>query len=195
MNNEQIKSTVDTLESIGINMMPELVNIKIPNAKENLTRGIAYFCQGQNVNWMKGYDEIVDWLSDNKGRGLMLIGDVGLGKSVIATKVIPILYNHYHQKIIRPYTADEVNEKYKEILSKKLVCLDDVGKEQALNQFGNKKVVFSEIVDNAEKKGDLLVLTTNLTPDELEEKYDNRTLDRLRAITKVVMIEGESNRK
>ena len=44
------------------------------------------------------------------------------------------------------------------------------------------------------KKGKLLILTTNLSIDELREKYGERTVDRLRAITKTVLFTGESLR-
>ena len=56
--------------------------IKYYYAYDMITTGLqARF--GDNAVWLPEYQQIVDWLSDNKGDGLLVIGDSGLGKSVI----------------------------------------------------------------------------------------------------------------
>lgn len=49
-------------------------------------------------------------------------------------------------------------------------------------------------MDAAEKQGKLLLLTSNLSAAELMKKYGERTLDRLRALTKCVIFKGKSMR-
>ena len=77
---------------------------------------------------------------------------------------------------------------------KHLLYLDDIGTEDLSVRYGERRMVFPEIVDEAEKRGKLLLVTTNLNPTELRAKYGERTLDRLRAITTAVVFKGESLR-
>ena len=67
--------------------------------------------------------------------------------------------------------------------------MDDIGTENLSVKYGEKRLAFAELTDEAEKKGKLLILTTNLSIDELREKYGERTVDRLRAITKTVLVD------
>lgn len=168
----------------------------IPYAEENLKRAFAIVLNGGNVVWEEGYDEVVDWLSDNKGKGLLLMGGCGLGKTLIATRIIPGLIKHYCQKWTTVCYPTTINKKLDYTLSTNSpLVLDDIGIEQEFTDYGNKRYAVREIVDEAERTGRLLVITTNLTTDELTEKYGVRTIDRLMGLTRLVVIEGESNRK
>lgn len=62
-------------------------------------------------------------------------------------------------------------------------------------KYGEKRLSFAELVDEAEKKGKLLIISTNLSLSELQQKYGERTVDRLRAITTPVVFKGDSLRK
>ena len=84
--------------------------------------------------------------------------------------------------------ADTVKQKH-------IIYIDDIGTENLSVKYGEKRLVFPELVDEAEKKGKLLIITTNLSLSELSEKYGERTIDRLRAITTSVLFKGESLRK
>ena len=75
------KSTIENLRYTGFNPQPDKVFIHVPDAKGVLKRGLDYFTgKGE---WLKEYDEIVDWLTDNKGRGLLVYGNCGRGKTLI----------------------------------------------------------------------------------------------------------------
>lgn len=54
----------------------------IPNAKEALIAGLEEVMR-HKVEWLAEYDQIVNWLTDNQGKGLLLIGPPGVGKSEI----------------------------------------------------------------------------------------------------------------
>ena len=88
-----------------------------------------------------------------------------------------------------------MNSKPDEILSYHIIYIDDIGTENISNIYGNKRIPFMELCDAVEQKGKLLICSTNLTLDELAEKYGERTIDRLRATTKVVPFVGQSLRK
>ena len=88
-----------------------------------------------------------------------------------------------------------MNNLIDKILKNHIVCIDDIGTEGEYVKYGEHRVPFAELVDLAEKKGTLLILTTNLTVDELRVKYGERVVDRLRAITNVIYFKGCSLRK
>ena len=170
------------------------VYIRTNDARSVLARGIRYFL-GENAVWLPEYEHIAEWLADNKGRGLLCIGNCGRGKTVICQRVLPVIFKHWHRLIMNTVTMTDLNERFDESSRYKIISLDDVGVESVANKFGEKHSYFSEIVDLAERKQKLLVISTNLGDKELVNMYGVRTLDRLRALTKVVVFKGESLRK
>ena len=144
---------------------------------------------------MKEYDEVASWLTDNEGKGLLLMGNCGRGKSLLATKVLPLLINTCCRKMVSTYTAMQMNMKPDSVMSKHLICVDDIGTEGESMLYGNRRMVVAELADAAEREGKMLLLTTNMSVDELRQKYGERTIDRLRVITKPIVFMGESLRK
>ena len=63
----------------------------IPEAKLWMERGLIYFL-GERAQWLPCYDEVAAWLEDNQGRGLFCYGEPSLGKTVLTTKVIPMIF-------------------------------------------------------------------------------------------------------
>ena len=182
--------------------LADKVRIRIPNAEQRLRGGLDYFVKRytfgkvSHAKWMeKNYRPIVDWMSDNEGRGLLITGGCGLGKTLIAKHILPLLLQDSCRKLVNIFTAQELNTKIDEILKLHIICIDDVGTEELAKNFGNIRCAFSELCDAAEQKGKLLIITTNLTATELEVKYGERTIDRLKAITKFVPFTGKSLRK
>ena len=176
---------------------PELVYFdkKDINAKSWIWEGIMYFTGKYEAKWLEPYEQIADWLEGNDGRGLLAFGDCGLGKTLICGKILPLLINKFYGKVVMCYDCKKINQDIDEMLHKKLIYLDDVGVEHESVKYGERRQCFVELVDEAEKQGKLLILTTNLSIEQLGEKYGNRTVDRLKAITKTVLFEGNSMRK
>ena len=116
---------------------------------------------------------------------------------LIGAKILPVLFNFYHfpRKIISLYDAKDLNSKFDDIVKKHIIYIDDVGKESVEVNYGNRNLRFPDIVDEAEKKGKLLMFSTNLSQEKMVEKYGERTVDRLRAITKKIVFRGKSLRK
>lgn len=178
----------------------EIELITLPDAKAVLERGLKYFI-GEQMQWLPEYDEVCSWLADNKRRGLMLFGSNGRGKTQICHNIMPVLLKHYLQreylcveaKNLSQYNRSEI-DKCKLWYAATPIIIDDVGVECIANDYGEKRDLFSEIVDQCEKEKRLLILTTNLTPKEISERYGLRTLDRLRAIVKAIKFNGESLR-
>ena len=140
---------------------------------------------------LDSYDEIIDWLSDTKGRGLMLMGDCGLGKSTILNFVIPAIFRTKTNKLLTSTPAKELGEI--ERSSASFIIIDDLGTESIKNDYGTKIDGVSDAISYAEDSSKTLLITTNLDGDALKLRYDKRTVDRLRKC-KVVVIKGKSFR-
>ena len=184
------------LQGTGFFGSPKKVSIRIDNAKLLLCNGLKYYC-GEGAVWQPEYEEVAEWLTDNKGRGLWLCGECGRGKTLIGAKILPVLFNFYHfpRKTIFLYDAKDLNSEFDDIVKKHIIYIDDVGKESVEVNYGNRNLRFPDIVDEAEKKGKLLMFSTNLSQEKMVEKYGERTVDRLRAITKKIVFRGKSLRK
>lgn len=192
---ENFKELIERLKDTGYPAEPDKIIIKIPNAEQRLRGGLDYFTKGK-AEWIeRNYRPIVDWMTDNEGRGLLLTGGCGLGKSLIGMRILPLLINDTCRKIVSIYKAQDINTKPDDVISKHIIYIDDIGTESASNIYGNKRVPFCELCDAVEQNGKLLMCSTNLTIDELKEKYGERTVDRLRATTKCVPFYGDSLRK
>ena len=78
-----------------------------PNAKEALIAGLEEVMH-HKVEWLADYDQIVNWLTDNQGKGLLLIGPPGVGKSEICMKVIPLIFRMVLHKVFSRCQATEL---------------------------------------------------------------------------------------
>ena len=196
---EYFKNLISQMRDTGYPQEIDRVQISIPNAEKRLRGGLQYVVNmksGCNAEWNeRNYRPIVDWMTDNKGKGLLMFGGCGLGKSVIGMYILPLLIKDVHKKVVNIFSAQELNKKIDEILKLHIIYIDDIGTEDNLNSYGNKRMPFAELCDAAEKKGKLLILTTNLSIDELTQRYGDRVVDRLIATTKAVPFTGDSLRK
>lgn len=199
IDNEYFRNLVSQMRDTGYPQEIDRVQISIPNAEKRLRGGLQYVVNmksGCNAEWNEhNYRPIVDWMTDNKGKGLLMFGGCGLGKSVIGMYILPLLIKDVHKKVVNIFSAQELNKKIDDILKLHIIYIDDIGTEDNLNSYGNKRMPFAELCDAAEKKGKLLILTTNLSIDELTQRYGDRVVDRLIATKKAVPFVGDSLRK
>jgi len=160
--------------------------------KEMFIKAFEYYDKTiDQYNHLPAYDEIIDWMVDTRGRGLMLMGECGLGKSTILNYVIPAIFRTRTNKILRSVPAKELG-----IVDRNkapFIIIDDLGTESIKNDYGTKIDAVADAISYAEDSSKTLLITTNLTPQALKERYDERTLDRLRKC-KVVIIKGKSFR-
>ena len=161
--------------------------------KEMFVKAFKYYDRTiDEYNHKTEYDKIIDWMVDTKGRGLMLMGDCGTGKSTILNYVIPAIFRTITNKILRSVSAKELGAV--EINKSPFIIIDDLGTESIKNDYGTKIDAVADAISYAEDSSKTLLVTTNLTPKALDERYSDRTLDRLRKC-KVVVIKGKSFRK
>lgn len=173
----------------------EIANINLENAKDVLKRGLKFFV-GEDAQWVQEYDNIADWLTNNNHKGLLCYGKCGRGKSLICEKIMPNIFRYYLRKNLIKFDGYEINDKRQLLRDCECaILIDDFGVEDVGKIYGETHNVFEEVVSLAEKRHQMLLLTTNLTLDEICDKYGERTLDRLRFLTRPVLFTGESFRK
>lgn len=152
----------------------------------------------KDFKWYVEYDEVIDWMSDNKGKGLMLIGSSGCGKSIILTKVLPALFLCFKRKILRVYKSRDIarmdiDELYR-YMKRNYIAVDEFGREKDLNEFGTKHNAMEYVIDECETDMKLLFITSNLNIKQVSERYGEHILDRLKLLCKIVVFKGESLR-
>ena len=160
--------------------------------KEMFIKAFKYYDRTiDKYEHLPAYDEIIDWMIDTRGRGLMLMGECGLGKSTILNYVIPAIFRTKTNKVLRSIPAKELAAVERNVAP--FIIIDDLGTESIKNDYGTKIDAVADAISYAEDSSKTLLITTNLSPQGLKTRYDERTLDRLRKC-KVVIIKGKSFR-
>lgn len=189
---------IEEMSTFGINVPSKKVEINIPNANEWFWFTLDKLLDSWGVKSVHctQYEPIIQWLNGNKGKGLVLMGGVGLGKTIISRFVIPYIFNKCIGKSVAFYSMAQIRtlQDVKGVLENKIIVLDDLGVEEVVNEYGNKIDVFSLIIDEVEKENKLLIATTNLNRELLLKRYKDRAYDRLMSNCKVVGIEAQSLR-
>ena len=176
----------------GFRPHDQRTHIMIKNARDVLWRELQAEL-GDDAQWLPEYDEVAAWLTDNQGKGLLCMGDCGRGKTLITNRILPRLFQRIG-KVLHIHTAIELLDHYPEISPYKHICIDDMGTEPDAKRFGESHNYISELIDLAERKEKLLIISTNLNKEEILQRYDLRTFDRLRSLCTRVVFKGESLR-
>jgi len=190
---EDISATIKAFKDHGMKVPANKLRIKIENPKQQMEK---YFNQFVNNHvWLPEYDNVCQWLSDNKGKGLLLYGDCGRGKTILTQWVLPAILLSCSGYVLKVYDSNELASNFETIIKSKLFGLDDIGTEEMSVEYGNKRVYFAEIMDIVEKQNKLIIVNSNLTGAKFKEKYGERILDRIIATTHRIEFKGNSLRK
>lgn len=139
----------------------------------------------KDFRWEHDYDQLTGWMERPDGRGVLISGGPGTGKTFLATIFATLAYM-YHGALFTIATAQEMNDRAEELRRDRFLMIDDIGVEDVRNNYGNRSYVLSELVDVAERKGSILVLTTNLDASQIAAKYGHRTFDRLHTLVRPI---------
>lgn len=142
------------------------------------------------------------------GKGILLTGPVGTGKTSLIT-LVNLFFPKEKQYKIKP--AREISFEFEQqgfkTISKysqaaavsNIFCFDDLGIEQPQKYFGNECNVMAEILlsryDLFVSRGIHTHATTNLSATELESKYGNRVRSRMREMFNLVAFDKHSKDK
>lgn len=140
----------------------------------------------------------------NVTRGILFVGSCGSGKTHLASAIgNEVLNKGYTVKFIPAYelytavlntyksfdeSEDEVTEPYKRC---KLLIIDDIGTTPPTDK---SKAVLHSIIEYRMNYEKPTILTSNLTLDELADKLDSRTIDRIPEGFKTILLQAMSYR-
>jgi DNA replication protein DnaC len=160
----------------------------------------------KEFQWLVEYNEIIDWLEDSHGKGLYLTGDCGRGKTNIIFGVLVPLYLIRYKTFLPGYHATQLTDmvlpqfdnlcrwNYELYNRWKIAYIDELGTERMVNDFGEKFEPFNEILNVAEQKLHVLIISSNLNGEQFLNRYGDRTMDRIKRLCKIITFEGESLR-
>lgn len=128
-------------------------------------------------------DTVFNWACNNNGKGLLLWGGCGIGKTFLTRYIIPYLL---HCKGISPtvISAIDLSQNIEKLRNPNIryYVIDDIGTEQPLNNFGVRTELFAELVYRAELNGKLIVGSTNCDTEAIQGRYGERVYSRLKAL-------------
>lgn len=166
----------------------------------------------QVANWY-AFRAVNPKINDGRGRrGVMLFGKCGNGKTT-ALKAMRLVSST--TRLINILDLQKLYSKSKEDASEWLVpnlgiqeyppgyfdlVLDDIGRENTMNLFGNKFELFADVVEDFYRmfKGRHVTLfsgATNLTQEQLVERYGERVMSRLREMCLFMTFENSDQRR
>lgn len=170
----------------------------IPDGTERLRNQMQQLLDSR-LKWLPAYDTIGRWLSGNKGRGLLMLGTSGVGKTLLCQQVLPAIF----QRTIPIVSASDLYKQVDSLSSHRCVIVDDLGREPE-KRYGQTDRSFFQLCNEAERRGILLILSTHLStspvsderyPDSIQHRYGNDVLSRLRSLVLPVEIEGPDLRR
>lgn len=199
METSNFDKTLESIAELGLQAgMPMGVSISInkdfQTSAQLLCAWMKHFLGERPLQRHEAYKDVARWLTNNEGKGLFLYGYCSQGKTLLSRYVLPAMLHHYCNKVVHFYTMTEANQKLDEVLGYHCLSIDDVGVEEQMVQYGQRRNAFDEIMDAAEKKGKLVIITTNLNKDQIIERYGTRTYERIKATTLPVKF-GLTNEK
>jgi DNA replication protein DnaC len=185
------KRAFEVLEKNGY-VFEKSLNFQISNLEADLP--IIGKLIGLEIKKTNLIEQVINYLENTNGKHLCLLGSCGTGKTLLATKIIPLLFSANFQKIFKVIKACDLSERLQEAKSYPFVVIDDFGTESTAVNFGNKVEAFNEVIDSVEGRKCFVVVTSNLDANQIKQKYGVRTYDRLRGLFKVIQVNEKSMR-
>lgn len=157
----------------------------------------------QLMNAMKKYAEGFSKYQA-EGKGILLYGDVGRGKTYAACcvanylidKGIPCMVTNFSRIEKTLFGMKEGKQEYLDSLNKfPLLVVDDLGVERKTDFMG--EIVYA-VIDSRERANLPMIITTNLTKEELEKPADmtyKRIFSRVFGNCIPIKVEGKDRRK
>lgn len=147
-------------------------------------------------NYIEGKESGLD-----KNKGVFIRGVVGSGKTIMFKMAQRFSFNFRSIMMLnvdRVIGNIEAGEKYDKYLYNEW-CFDDLGTEQKANQYGKGVEVFKRIIeeryDSWKFNGLITHFTSNLSNEEIMERYGERAYDRLKEMCNVIKYPNDISKR
>ena len=187
----EYKRAFEVLEKNGY-VFEKSLNFQISNFEADLP--IISKLIGLEIKKTNLIQQVISYFENTKGKHLCLLGTCGTGKTLLATKIIPLIFMSKLGKVFKVIKACDLNDSLQEAKVYPFVAIDDFGTESTAVNFGNKVEAFNEVIDSVEGRKCFFVVTSNLDANQIKQKYGVRTYDRLRGLFKVIQVNEKSMR-
>lgn len=179
---------------------------KLPSF-ENVDFGVFGKTENTNKKLYEIAKEFVDKFYETKKQNLIIVGNAGVGKTYLTECMLnEAIKNNIYSVYVTAFNLNQEFLKYhiakiedkSEILAPYLTCdlliIDDLGSENKLN---NVTVEYLYVVlDERARKNLKTVITTNLSPEQIQNHYEERVFSRMfnKQIGVVVNMQGDDLR-
>ena len=135
-------------------------------------------------------------------RGIIAAGDYGVGKTCFMDAVSKMFrpYPLYRIDLSQPAEVEKLDPRWMEYyacnLFEKHVYLDDLGAELSGNDYGVRFEPVTQFISayHVRSKGALFI-TTNLTEEEIDRRYNGRILSRIKELCIPLLFSGYDKRR
>lgn len=211
---------VEALKKFLLQRRPMTVRFKLPMSEDKayayLLAAIMAEVEYRRRTFITNEDveaqihKLAKWLtSPSSSFGILLCGGCGNDKSAML-KAFQLLLNSLH--IPKPYNDGPYGiqivdakyiahlcknnyDAYRRLISVDMLGIDDLGTEPSeVMDYGN---VYTPVIDLLTKRYDeqlFTIITTNLTPPQIREHYDDRIADRLNEMVEKIVFKNGTYR-
>ena len=161
---------------------------------------VAHAASADGVTWYTGIETSVGrMLMDDNRHG----GTIGTGKTIIASCILNNPIGKFEMVNCNKLAAqfdgryDEIDYYTKENYCGGFLCFDDLGDEREINHYGNRINLMAEVLKEryVNVPHNRTMVTTNLTPEQIKEKYGERVYSRMREMFNIIPIAGSDLRQ
>jgi DNA replication protein DnaC len=208
---EQTKSMTafDALMDNTLKKIQATAPERVPTEKEKMTQAEDLIERGYMPFDKDSFREICTYLAASNGKGLLLTGKAGTGKTHLFRTRFPNtrictaakieqawrdsgkLEGNFWYDTYRLFLSEEQSHKVN-------LIVDDLGQEPVTKSYGNVSEAIEQFVCQRYQEWQThkvrTLFSTNLTPSELDSRYGRRVTDRLQEMCVLIVMNGKSMR-
>ena len=204
----QVNQATATRFSLADRDPEELANMLLTCYKAEVMKRRMQMIQDKTTE--ERVQKAAKWLTGKHKPGLLLYGAAcGTGKTTLANAMCTLtnylfdsVYSDKRKTVFRTTALalakmySENPEQYKQMVSQELLFIDDLGTEPAsIKIYGNEFSPVTELLYARYDRQHWTIVTSNLSDEQLKERYGTRIDDRIKEMFDKIHFQGKSYRK